>query len=162
MKFRLLGTASILSLAITGCGGGGGSANSAAATIPEPSNPGPVVVTTTPEPTDSTAPVTATEQLRASDDFELSSSLEIAVQIDISGLDNSSGYLSICSAVEDSAPDYDNCFVRTALSESNFEGTLQLSTALDVAYSAIWFLDMSRAPVITKHNLGNRAIEVNM
>jgi len=106
-------------------------------------------------------------ELTLASEFTLNSHVKIPVHIDISGLNNTSGYLSICSRLEvpedneqTGEPDYGNCFVRTALPESVFDSNLDLSTAQGVAYSAIWFLDQAQEALITRHDLTNGGIRV--
>lgn len=164
MRIRTLCTAAFTCVLITGCGGGGGSsATPIAVDSPAPATTAtPPQAETTPPPTGPSSPVTSTDQLSASADFDLASTADVLVDIDISGLSNGNGYLSICSGLPDAKPDYDNCFVRTAIPNATYKGTLKLSSATEVAYSAIWFLDMSMPEIITRHELDQSQIQLSL
>jgi len=162
MNIRTIISASIFSFLVTGCGGGGGSSDSPSTVAEIPSSPPSATTESAPQPGGDRQPVTATNELTAEADFALDSSLDIAVDINLKGLDNEAAYLSICGARSDATPDYDNCFVRTALPEAAYEGTLRLSSALEDAYSAIWFLDMSHPAIITKHDLETGVIALQL
>jgi len=163
----------VTALVLGGCGGGGGSASAGTqppevVAQPEPAESEVPSPTPEAEANPAPAPITATSELVLSNDFSLQSHTSVEVSIDINSLDNSSGYLSICSVLNtddansEEAPDYKNCFVRTAIPASAYEATLDLSTAEGVAYSAIWFLDLSREPVITRHDLTGGSIQLTM
>lgn len=167
MKLLLLATVTVVGFTLTGCGGGGEGGSSS-----NPNSITPDTTSTAPQPLDQTpAPVTGNVEtsadLKLTGEFALSSHFEVSVKIDISQLDNSSGYLSICPALETSSdggdgsgPDYDNCFVRTALPDSIYDSNLDVSTAQGIAYSAIWFLDREREALITRHDLTTGAIRL--
>jgi len=163
MKTSLIATIAVFGLALSGCGGGGGSSSAAAPEQSAAEVPTQPPVDPQPEPTDP-APVSATSELTAANEFTLDSYLEVPVEIDITAINNASGYLSICSALnegsDDAGPDYDNCFIRTALPNSTYENSLDLSTAEGVAYSAIWFLDQTNSPVINRHDLSDGSIRL--
>jgi|GEM_PF-3096862 len=142
-----------LSLLIVGCGGGGGSSESA----PAAAQP-PVVVTDAtpdplPDPQQEPVVIEATSDLVADSTFDLATHKNVSVNIDISGTNNSQGYLSICSAKADGAPDYEDCYLRTALPDGTHQSTLLVGTNVLEVVSAIWFLDLSAEPVITRHDL---------
>ena len=127
---------------------GGGSESAPAAAQP------PVVVTdATPDPLPEPVVIEATSDLVADSTFDLATHKKVSVNIDITGTNNTQGYLSICSAKADGAPDYEDCYLRTAVPDGTHQSTLLVGTNVGEVVSAIWFLDLSAEPVITRHDL---------
>lgn len=150
--------AALLISTLTACGGGGG--GSSDAPTPEANTP----ATTTPPPAATPTPamevevatvkeVTSTAELETSADFTLGSNRTLAIDVDITGLGNNNGYLSICALQGSSKPNYKNCMVRVAIDQSRYQGSVMLSTAVDRVASAIWFLDLSLEPLIQVHEV---------
>jgi len=175
MKVFMPTITALIVLSLTGCGGGGGGSSelSSASPVATDAQPTPAQDNTPPPATENPqesvpVEVTTTSDLVLADEFSLQSHVAVSVAIDIAGLENASGYLSICSqrdqgeAASGEEPDYQNCFIRTALGDSNYATTLNLSTAQKVAYSAIWFLDLSREPIITRHDLASGKITLSL
>ena len=138
-----------LCLLIVGCGGGGGGSESA----PAAAQPPVVVTDATPDPLPEPVVIEATSDLVADSTFDLATHKKVSVNIDISGTNNTQGYLSICSAKADGAPDYEDCYLRTAVPDGTHQSTLLVGTNVGEVVSAIWFLDLSAEPVITRHDL---------
>ena len=138
-----------VSLLIVGCGGGGGGSESA----PAAAQPPVVVTDVTPDSVPAPVIIEATSDLVADSTFDLATHKNVSVNIDISGTNNSQGYLSICGAKADGTPDYEDCYLRTALPDGSHQSTLSVGTNVLELVSAIWFLDLSAEPVITRHDL---------
>ena len=160
---------SIALLILAGCGGGG-STNSDAISSAEEVSPPEVTETVTeavteavtedlPNPQTEMATVETTSDLVAASSFNLASHKKVSVSVDISGMNTNQGYLSVCAATISGQPNYEDCYLRTALPNGNHQTELLVATNINEAVSAIWFLDLSQEPVITNHDLsGNQLV----
>lgn len=150
----LIGLASLL---IVGCSGGGGGepapAAAAASSIGTVATPAPQ-----PEP----IVINTTSDLVADATFDLANHKNISVNVDISGTHNSQGYLSICRMRSDDAPDYEDCYLRTALPDGSHESTLLVATNIQVVVSAVWFRDLSAEPIVTRHDLASGRLTLSI
>jgi len=158
-------------LLLGGCGGGGGSSSDSA---PAAVQPPPVVAEAPadPQPAPQTDPqpdqgseelvVETTSDLVADSTFSLSSHKKVTVNVDISGMSNNQGYLSICAVTSAGTPDYEDCYLRTALPDASHQSELLVATNTTEVISAIWFLDLSAQPVITSHDLANNELTLTL
>ena len=156
-KAKLSFLMSLASLLIVGCGGGGGSEST-----PAVAEPPEVVAETTPDPMPEPVPIEATSDLVADATFNLASHKSVSVNVDISGRNNNQGYLSICTAKGDGTPDYEDCYLRTAIPDGSHQSELLVATNVQAVVSAIWFLDLSAEPVITRHDLAAGQLTVSI
>lgn len=152
---------------LSACGGGGGGSSSAdapapeatppATTTPAPTTPAP----TTPAPaTPAPSPAESTAQLKVDAGFSLASNRSVEVDVDISGLNNSNGYLSVCLLDDLLEVDYQSCLLRSSMADSKHLGSISLSTAVGRVATAIWFLDMSLDPIVDLHDLVDGGVVV--
>lgn len=156
---------SIALLILAGCGGGGSTNSDAISSAAEVSPP-EVTETVTeavtedlPNPQTEMATVETTSDLVAASSFNLASHKKVSVSVDISGMNTNQGYLSVCAATISGQPNYEDCYLRTALPNGNHQTELLVATNINEAVSAIWFLDLSQEPVITNHDLsGNQLV----
>ena len=152
---------SIALLVLAGCGGGGSTNSDAISSAAEVSSP-EVTETVTedlPNPQTEMATVETTSDLVAASSFNLASHKKVSVSVDISGMNTNQGYLSVCAATISGQPNYEDCYLRTALPNGNHQTELLVATNINEAVSAIWFLDLSQEPVITNHDLsGNQLV----
>ena len=152
---------SIALLILAGCGGSGSTNSDAISSAAEVSSP-EVTETVTedlPNPQTEMATVETTSDLVAASSFNLASHKKVSVSVDISGMNTNQGYLSVCAATISGQPNYEDCYLRTALPNGNHQTELLVATNINEAVSAIWFLDLSQEPVITNHDLsGNQLV----
>ena len=137
----------LVSLMIVACGGDGSESAPTIAKAPS------IETVATPEPQPEPLVVNTTSDLVADSTFELPSHRNVSVNVDISGTNNNQGYLSICRMKSDGTPDYEDCYLRTALPDGSHQSKLWVATNVQAVVSAIWFLDLSAEPVITRHDL---------
>jgi hypothetical protein len=86
-------------------------------------------------------------------DFDLRSTNPLEVTVAKADPTAGEGYLSICRHKEQqgkSVIDYENCLLRTRLSEAPYVGSLKLPAHYASLYAALWFYDIDMPPVIVK------------
>lgn len=98
--------------------------------------------------------VQSTKELEANQFFDLSSSYELSVDIDISKkISESRAFLSICSDFEvlesgEIKIGYENCILRTSIKNGLYKGNLNVTNDNEKLIVAIWFFDSDEKPYI--------------
>ena len=134
MKSLIKNTSLILSCILTGCSGGGGNDITPAA---------------------ANTPVTTTKDIVVSaEEMNFQSSYKLKVDVDINTSPTERAFLSICSDfTEDNGQvsdiDYENCILRTGITNGKYEGDLKVTNDKTKLVAAIWFYDKSRSPLIS-------------
>jgi hypothetical protein len=93
----------------------------------------------------------ASNSIMVASDFTLSSTSEIDIEIVLSSHPNSPAYLSICHEKLNSEPleiDYENCIIRSSMKSGYFVGSFKLPAHKVTLQAAIWYYDLSIAPII--------------
>jgi hypothetical protein len=101
-------------------------------------------------------------------DFSLSSTNDIDIEVVLTSYPNSPAYLSICHEKHNGYPqaiDYENCIIRSPIKSGYFAGSFKLPAHQVNLQAAIWYYDLSMAPVtqaISTEEIRSGSIKMNL
>lgn len=91
------------------------------------------------------------QNLEIDRDFDLRATQDLQLTVTNTNTSAGEGYLSVCRAKQDqgnSVIDYENCLLRTRLTEEVYMTSLKLPAHYDKLFAALWFYDVSISPSI--------------
>lgn len=91
------------------------------------------------------------QNLEVDRDFDLRSTQDLQLTVTNTNTSAGEGYLSICRAKQEQGNnviDYENCLLRTRLTEEVYMTSLKLPAHYDKLFAALWIYDVSIPPSI--------------
>lgn len=167
MRLNFTHKISLLTLCATlaACGGSGGSgssnSNTPAAVEPDVETAAEALVEpeadlSEPEPPRSTS------ELMVSEEFVVDSTTKLDLVVDIEELRNERAYLNVCHEDNSGNTDYNNCALRTPLTDGYLLQSLSFGNEVNSLIAEIWRYDVDSQTIIRRWTKGQGVVwEVN-